>query len=75
MNEGRKRVLLIAASILAARRLADWNGGPPSPKFVAAVSDSIGIAERIMRAIDDRWPDPPRPNSQPGLLRQRGDRH
>lgn len=57
MDEGRKRVLLIAASILAARRMADWNDGPPSPKFVAAISDSISIAERIMRAIDDRFPE------------------
>lgn len=58
MDEGRKRVLLIAASILAARRLADWNGGSASPKFIAAISDSIRIAERIMRTIDERWPEP-----------------
>lgn len=62
MDEGRKRVLLIAASILAARRLADWNGGPPSPKFVAAISDSIRIAERIMARIDERWPAQPSAN-------------
>ena len=75
MDEGRKRVLLIAASILAARRLADWNGGPPSPKFVAAISDSIGIAERIMRAIDDRWPESSKQNDYRDLVRQRGERH
>ena len=53
MDEGRKRVPLIAASILAARRLAEWDGGPASPKFVAAVSDSIRVAERILQAIDE----------------------
>jgi len=73
MDEGRKRVLLIAASILAARRLVDWNGGPPSPKFVAAISDSISIAERIMRAIDDRWPGAGS-NGQRGPVGQRRDR-
>jgi|SRR5580704_3239218 hypothetical protein len=54
MDEGRKRVLLIAASILAARRLA-WDG-KPSPAFVAAISDAVRIAERIMKRIDDEWP-------------------
>jgi hypothetical protein len=29
MDEGRKRVILIAASILAARKLADWDGMMP----------------------------------------------
>ena len=28
MDEGRKRTLLIAASILAARKLAQWDGRP-----------------------------------------------
>lgn len=74
MEEGRKRVLLIAASILAARGLADWNGSP-SPKFVAAISDSIRIAERIMQAIDDRWPESPKQNNYRDLVRPRGERH
>jgi len=75
MDEGRKRVLLIAASILAARRLADWNGGPPSPKFVAAISDSISIAERIMRLIDDRFPEKAKGNDYRDLMRRRGNAH
>jgi len=74
MDEGRKRVLLIAASILAACRLADWNGGPPSPKFVAGISDSVRIAERIMQAIDDQWPEASKANSFRDVLRSRGDR-
>ena len=76
MDEGRKRVLLIAASILGARRLADWDGGAGFPKFVAAVSDSIRIAERILQAIDDRWPDKPKTNSDyRNLVRPHDDRH
>lgn len=55
MDEGRKRVLLIAASILAARKLSDWDGRP-SPAFEAAVANAIAIAERIMSRIDARWP-------------------
>lgn len=55
MDEGRKRVLLIAASILAARRLANWNGRP-SPMFEVAIADAISVAERIMAKIDARWP-------------------
>jgi hypothetical protein len=55
MDEGRKRVLLIAASILAARKLANWNGRP-SPAFESAIADAITIAERIMVRIDARWP-------------------
>lgn len=36
MDEGRKRVLLIAASILAARSLAQWDGRP-SPAIDTAI--------------------------------------
>ena len=55
MEEGRKRVLLIAAAILASRKLTDWDGRP-SPKFEGTVHDAIVIAERIMDKIDSRWP-------------------
>jgi|ERR1700730_7211282 len=47
MDEGRKRVLLIAASILAAWKLAHWDGRP-SPALESAIADAITIAERIM---------------------------
>jgi hypothetical protein len=56
MDEGRKRVLLIAASILAARKLAQWDGGKRVPATVAAIADSIKWAEEIMVEIDRRWP-------------------
>lgn len=56
MDEGRKRVLLIAASILAARKLAQYEGGKRVPATIAAISDSVRWAEEIMRTIDERWP-------------------
>jgi len=52
MDEGRKRVLLIAASILAARKLAQFDGGARVPATICAVSDSIRWAEEIMAEID-----------------------
>lgn len=56
VDEGRKRVLLIAASILAARKLAQYDGGKRVPATVSAIADSIRWAERIMEEIDERWP-------------------
>lgn len=56
VDEGRKRVLLIAASILAARKLAQNDGGKRVPATVAAISDAVRWAEEIMRAIDERFP-------------------
>lgn len=56
MDEGRKRVLLIAASILAARKLAQFDGGARVPATICAIDDAIRWAERIMEEIDRRWP-------------------
>jgi len=53
MDEGRKRVLLIAACILAARKLTQWDGRN-SPASESAISDAIALAERIMAKIDSR---------------------
>ena len=61
MDEGRKRVLLIAAAILAARKLANWDGRP-SPAFECALTDAITVAERILSRIDTRWPQEPDAN-------------
>jgi len=54
MDEGRKRVLLIADSILAARRLAQFDGEARVPATICAVSDSIRWAQEIMDEIDRR---------------------
>jgi len=55
MDEGRKRVLLIAASILAARKLTQLEYRP-SPALEAAIANAITAAELILRRIDQRWP-------------------
>lgn len=54
MDEGRKRTLLIAACILAARRLAQLDG-KPSPALESCIADSIRMAEKILRKIDERY--------------------
>lgn len=56
MDEGRKRVLGIMAAILAARKLAQYDGGRRVPATVAAISDAVRWAEAIMCEIDWRWP-------------------
>jgi hypothetical protein len=56
MDEGRKRVLLIAAAILAARRLAQYEGGKRVPATVSAMSDAIRGAELLMNEIDTLFP-------------------
>ena len=55
MEEGRKRVLMIAASILAARKLAMYEGGTRVPATVSAIADAVRWAELIMAEIDKRW--------------------
>lgn len=57
VDEGRKRVLLIAAAILAARNLANWDGRP-SPASESAIANAISAAERILARIDAHWPSP-----------------
>ena len=68
MEEGRKRVLGIMASILAARHLKtteDLHDSRPSPRTESLVASAVQWAERIMRRIDGtfansaddkRWP-------------------
>ena len=56
MDEGRKRVLLIAAAILAARKLAQYDGLKHVPATVSAIADAIRWAEEILKEIDRRWP-------------------
>jgi hypothetical protein len=56
VDEGRKRVLLIAAAILAARKLAQYDGGKRVPATISAIADGIRWAEEILKEIDRRWP-------------------
>jgi len=41
LDEARKRVLLIAASILAARKLAQFDAGRRVPATVSAIADAV----------------------------------
>jgi len=59
VDEGRKRVLLIAASILSAPKLAQYEPGKRVPATICAVADSIRWAEEIMEEIDRRHPANP----------------
>lgn len=67
MEEGRKRVLGIMASILVSRHLKsteDLHDSRPSPRTESLVASSVEWAQRIMRSIDGsfsssddkRWP-------------------
>jgi len=44
------------AAILAARKLAQFDGGTRVPATISAIGDAVRWAEEIMRAIDERWP-------------------
>jgi hypothetical protein len=48
VDEGRKRVLLIAASILAARKLAQYDSGARIPATVSAIADAVDKAKADM---------------------------
>jgi hypothetical protein len=56
MDEGRKRVLLIAAAILAARKLSQYESPARVPVTISAIADAIRYAEQILTEIDRRWP-------------------
>jgi hypothetical protein len=54
VDEGHKRVLWICATILAARKLAQFD--KPCPGIESAIANGIAMAERIMSKIDARYP-------------------
>jgi len=57
VDEGRKRVILIAAAILAARKLCQYDPGSARvPATITAIADAVEWAHKIMREIDRRWP-------------------
>ena len=58
VDEGRKRVLLIAAAILAARKLCQLDSTRPSPALHSIIADAVIFAERILQRIDSEWPTP-----------------
>jgi len=44
------------ASILAAQKLAQHDGGKRVPATMSAIADAVRWAEEIMKEIDSRWP-------------------
>jgi hypothetical protein len=60
MDEGRKRVLAIVAGILVARHLKtteDLDDCHPSPRTEYLIASAVQWAERIMRKIDNVFPN------------------
>ena len=49
-------MLLIAAAILAARKLASYDPGKRVPATICAIADAVRWAEEILQEIDRRWP-------------------
>ncbi len=47
---------LALASILAAQKLAQYDGGKRVPATMSAIADAVRWAEEIMKEIDERWP-------------------
>jgi hypothetical protein len=60
MSEDRRFALLFAATILAARRLADLGelADRPCPARDVVIIDAIRRAESILRKIDQLYPPP-----------------
>ena len=46
-------MLLIAANIVAARKLAQFDGGKKVPATISAITDAVRWAEEIMKVIDE----------------------
>src|SRR5437016_8629389 len=55
-DEGRKRVLLIAAAILAARKLCQLESTRPSPALHSIIADAVIFAEWIMQRMQKKSP-------------------
>lgn len=56
MTEERKYALLLAATILSARKLSALESDRPSPAKFTIVNRAIEQAEFILQRIDERWP-------------------
>lgn len=60
MTEERKFAILFAATILAARKLADLGdlADRPCPARDVVINDAISKAETILRRIENVYPQP-----------------
>ena len=61
VDESRKRVILIAASILAARKLAQYDADKRVPATMCAIADAVRWAEAILKEIEVVVPFPQQP--------------
>jgi hypothetical protein len=59
MTEDRKHAILLAATILAARKLHEIDPDKQTPAKICAVENAIRHAAYIMEMIDRKWPDNP----------------
>ena len=50
-------MLLIAAAILAARKLASYDPAKRVPATMCAVANAVRWAEEILDEINRRWPE------------------
>jgi hypothetical protein len=57
MDEGRKRVLLIAACIWVAPKFGDRNGGPMSPRQAGVIGDAVRIHSESPELTKSNWRD------------------
>jgi len=48
--------LVIASAVIVAVRLAREDLGRPSPKIVAAISESVSMARSLLEAVLRRYP-------------------
>jgi hypothetical protein len=46
----------LRASILAARKLAQYDGGAKVPATIMAIENAVRWAEQILHVIDESWP-------------------
>jgi len=46
----------LTPGLLAARKLAQFDGGKRVPATISAIADAVQWAEEILKEIDQRWP-------------------
>jgi hypothetical protein len=62
MDEGRKRTLAVVTAVLLAPRLGNlaWDGRSSTSSCESFLMSALRVAERIMEAIDQRYPARPK---------------
>jgi len=61
MDEGRKRTLAVVTAVLLVPRIGNlaWDGRSGNPACESFVMLALGLAEKIMEVIDQRYPARP----------------